>query len=82
MLELMAGTERDVLLTYLLCVTVALQGWFTLSGYCFGNARIRASLRRILMNVLGGKVPPIPEEDIDSPVKSTSPSANPAVSTR
>ncbi|XP_065199574.1 protocadherin-like wing polarity protein stan [Planococcus citri] len=72
MLELLAGTERDVILTYLLCIAIVVQAWFTLCGYCFGNARIRASLHRILMNLFGGKVPPIPDEDIDSPVKSTS----------
>lgn len=76
MLELLTGTERDVILTYVLCIAVAVQAWFTLCGYCFGNARIRASLHRILMNLFGGKVPPIPDEDIDSPVKSTSHSVN------
>lgn len=80
MLELLAGTERDVILTYLLCVAVTIQAWFTLGGYCFGNARIRASLHRILMNLFGGKVPPIPDEDIDSPVKSTNSPNNPVVS--
>lgn len=81
MLELITGTERDVILTYLLSVVVVLQAWFTLCGFCFGNARIRASLHNIFMNVLGRKVPPIPEEDIDSPVKSTShTNSNPAVS--
>ncbi len=81
MIEILVATERDVILTYMLAVIVVLQAWFTLCGYCFGNARIRISLRRITSNVLGRKVPPLPEEDIDSPVKSTSPSnSNPAVS--
>lgn len=80
MIELLAATERDVILTYILCVTVVVQASFILSGYCFGNARIRASLHRIAMNIMGRKVPPLPQEDIDSPVKSTIHSNNnPAV---
>lgn len=81
MVELLAATERDVILTYILCVTVVVQASFILSGYCFGNARIRGSLHRIVMNIMGRKVPPLPQEDIDSPVKSTIHSNNnPAVS--
>lgn len=80
MLELIVATERDVILTYLLSVVVVLQAWFTLGGFCFGNARIRASLCSVFLNLLGRKVPPIPEEDIDSPVKSVvHPIHNPTV---
>uniref|UniRef100_A0A8D8VR67 Protocadherin-like wing polarity protein stan n=1 Tax=Cacopsylla melanoneura TaxID=428564 RepID=A0A8D8VR67_9HEMI len=72
-LELVSATERDARLTYAMCLAVPAHAWFLLTGYCFGNPRIRTSLARSVLRLMGRKLPPLPADDEgDTLAKSSS----------
>lgn len=70
--ELVAATERDSKLVYAMSVAVPAHAWFLLTGYCFGNPRIRVSLTRTVLRMLGRKLPPLPDDEVDTLAKSSS----------
>ncbi|KAI5754092.1 hypothetical protein M8J77_005676 [Diaphorina citri] len=70
--ELVSATERDPKLTYAMAIAVPLHAWFLLTGYCFGNPRIRASMMRSIMRMMGRKLPPLPDDEVDTLAKSSS----------
>nr|XP_018907159.1 PREDICTED: protocadherin-like wing polarity protein stan isoform X2 [Bemisia tabaci] len=78
-LELFSASEREPIFCYLLALASAVQSWFMLCGFCFGNSRIRMGLHHAVFRMLGKKVPPMPtiNDSVDVVHAPVSPSLNP-----
>lgn len=70
LLCLVRASESISLLTYAMAVLVPVQAWFLLCGYCLGNIRVRTSLHRAILRMMGRKLPPLPDDDPPRPSSS------------
>ncbi|RZF37236.1 hypothetical protein LSTR_LSTR006562 [Laodelphax striatellus] len=76
LLCLISASEHDPSLTYALSVTVVTQAWFLLFGYCLSNARVRSSIYRLMLQMIGRKVPPLDNEDDEDDYRNSATQRN------